>query len=130
MTSFQVQNRHAQLGYTAVAAFPIGANYLAGQRLPGDISPQEWDSFHDLIVIDELARCGYLGIVWALGCGNSIGLPPVIQFGNEAQKRQLLPDVLSGKIRFCLAVTEPDGTFQLTTSLPCICLPETNHSRY
>ncbi|KAH6894707.1 acyl-CoA dehydrogenase/oxidase [Thelonectria olida] len=105
----EVQTRHAQLGYTAVAAFPIGANYLSGQRLPGDISPQEWDSFHDLIVIDELARCGYLGIVWALGCGNSIGLPPVIQFGNEAQKRQFLPDVLSGKIRFCLAVTEPDA---------------------
>ncbi|CAM1501360.1 Fc.00g105220.m01.CDS01 [Cosmosporella sp. VM-42] len=105
----ETDRRHAELGYTAVAAFPIAKQYLNGQRLPGDIPPQEWDGFHDLIVIDELARCGYLGIVWALGCGNSIGLPPVVNFGNEAQKRQYLPGVLSGKIRFCLAVTEPDA---------------------
>jgi alkylation response protein AidB-like acyl-CoA dehydrogenase len=109
----KVQTRHAELGYTAVAAFPLAKDYLHGQRLPGDIDPQEWDGFHDLIVIDELARCGYLGIVWALGCGNSIGGPPVINFGNEEQKRRLLPDMLTGKARFCLGVTEPDGEFTL-----------------
>ncbi|GIC84206.1 acyl-CoA dehydrogenase family protein [Aspergillus udagawae] len=105
----EVQTRHAELGYTAVAAFPLAKDYLHGQRLPGDIDPQEWDGFHDLIVIDELARCGYLGIVWALGCGNSIGGPPVINFGNEEQKRRLLPGMLTGKARFCLGVTEPDA---------------------
>ncbi|KAM0426423.1 hypothetical protein ACHAPT_008470 [Fusarium lateritium] len=105
----EAQQRHAQLGYTAVAPFPVAVDQLQGQRLPADIPPHEWDAFHDLIVIDELARCGYLGIVWALGCGNSIGLPPVIHFGNQEQKRRFLPDVLSGKTRFCLAVTEPDA---------------------
>jgi alkylation response protein AidB-like acyl-CoA dehydrogenase len=105
----KVQRLHAELGYTAVASFPVAAEYLDGQRLPGDINPYEWDGFHDLVVIDELARCGYLGIVWALGCGNSIGGPPVINFGNEEQKRRFLPDMLKGKIRFCLGVTEPDG---------------------
>ncbi|KAK7419596.1 hypothetical protein QQX98_003187 [Neonectria punicea] len=105
----EVQKRHAELGYAAVAAFPLASDHLNGQTLPGNISPQAWDGFHDLIVIDELARCGYLGIVWALGCGNSIGLPPVIQFGSDVQKRQYLPDALSGKTRFCLAVTEPDA---------------------
>lgn len=105
----QAQNKHAELGYTAVASFPLASEYLGGQRLPGDINPREWDGFHDLIVIDELARCGYLGVVWGLGCGNSIGGPPVILFGNEEQKRRFLPDMLQGKIRFCLGVTEPDG---------------------
>ncbi|KAF7168501.1 hypothetical protein CNMCM6106_003668 [Aspergillus hiratsukae] len=105
----EVQTRHAELGYTAVAAFPLAKDYLRGQRLPGDIDPGEWDGFHDLIVIDELARCGYLGIVWALGCGNSIGGPPVINFGNEEQRRRFLPDMLTGKARFCLGVTEPDA---------------------
>ena len=106
---FQVQKRHAELGYTAVASFPLASDYLDGQRLPGDINPHEWDGFHDIVVIDELARCGYLGIVWALGCGNSIGGPPIINFGNEEQKRRFLPDMLKGNIRFCLGVTEPDG---------------------
>lgn len=64
-------------------------------------------------MIDEIARCGYLGVIWALGCGNSIGGPPVINFGNEEQKRRFLPDMLKGKIRFCLGVTEPDGECSL-----------------
>ncbi|KAJ5892127.1 acyl-CoA dehydrogenase NM domain-like protein [Penicillium subrubescens] len=105
----EVQRRHAELGYTAVASFPLAADYLNGQRLPGDVNPQEWNGFHDLVVIDELARCGYLGIIWALGCGNSIGGPPVINFGNAEQKQRFLPDMLSGKVRFCLGVTEPDA---------------------
>ncbi|OOQ91691.1 acyl-CoA dehydrogenase [Penicillium brasilianum] len=105
----EVQRRHAELGYTAVASFPLAADYLNGQRLPGDVNPREWDGFHDLVVIDELARCGYLGIIWALGCGNSIGGPPVINFGNAEQKQRFLPDMLSGKVRFCLGVTEPDA---------------------
>ncbi|KAJ5390798.1 acyl-CoA dehydrogenase NM domain-like protein [Penicillium cataractarum] len=105
----EVQRRHAELGYTAVASFPLAADYLNGQRLPGDVNPREWDGFHDLVVIDELARCGYLGIIWALGCGNSIGGPPVINFGNAEQKQRFLPDMLSGKVKFCLGVTEPDA---------------------
>ncbi|KAJ5103937.1 hypothetical protein N7532_004466 [Penicillium argentinense] len=105
----EVLKKHAELGYTAVASFPLAADYLEGQRLPGDINPNEWDGFHDIIVIDELARCGYLGIVWALGCGNSIGGPPLILRANEEQKRRFLPDMLRGNIRFCLGITEPDA---------------------
>ncbi|KAF5862301.1 hypothetical protein ETB97_011825 [Aspergillus alliaceus] len=105
----EAQKRHATLGYTAVATFPLAADYLNGQRLPGDIDSRAWDGFHDLIVLDELARCGYLGIVWALGCGNSIGGPPVINFGNKEQKQRLLPPMLTGKVRFCLGVREPDA---------------------
>ncbi|KAJ5344791.1 hypothetical protein N7452_002795 [Penicillium brevicompactum] len=105
----EVHKRHAELGYTAVSSFPLAADYLNGQRLPGDVDPKDWDEFHDIVVIDELARCGYLGIIWALGCGNSIGGPPVINFGNEEQKRRFLPDMLKGNIRFCLGVTEPDA---------------------
>lgn len=77
--------------------------------LPAGISSREWDAFHDLIIIDEIARCGYLGVIWALTCGNSIGCPPVVNFGTEEQQRRFLSDVYSGKTRFCLGVTEPDG---------------------
>jgi alkylation response protein AidB-like acyl-CoA dehydrogenase len=93
----------------AVTPYPLAAGHVGGQRLPGGIAPEKWDAFHDLILIDEIARCGYLGVIWALGCGNSIGGPPVITFGNEEQKQRFLPDMLSGRARFCLGVTEPDG---------------------
>ena len=99
----------------AVSIYPLAVEQIkaSGQRLPGDVKPDAWDGFHDLIVIDEVARCGYLGIIWALSCGNSIGAPPLINFGNEEQKTRLLPDMLAGKSRFCLGVTEPDGKLAL-----------------
>lgn len=102
---------HARLGYMAVSIYPLAVEQIktTKQRLPGDIKPEEWDGFHDLIVIDEIARCGYLGVIWALTCGNSIGAPPLVNFGTDEQKTRFMPDVLSGKSRFCLGVTEPDG---------------------
>ncbi|KAH7063488.1 acyl-CoA dehydrogenase/oxidase [Macrophomina phaseolina] len=104
----EVLARHAELGYAAASIYPLAAEYISG-RLPGNIPPKEWDGFHDLIFIDEIARCGYLGVIWALSCGNSIGVPPLLNFGSEEQKRRFLPDVLTGRTRFCLGVTEPDA---------------------
>jgi alkylation response protein AidB-like acyl-CoA dehydrogenase len=103
--------RHARLGYMAVSIYPLAVEQIkaVGQRLPGDIRPEEWDGFHDLIVIDEVAKCGYLGVIWGLTCGNSIGAPPLVNFGTTEQKRKFLPDVITGRSRFCLGVTEPDG---------------------
>lgn len=52
----------------AVSVYPLAKDCLKGQKLPANISPAEWDSFHDLIIIDEIARCGYLGVIWGLAC--------------------------------------------------------------
>jgi len=52
----------------AVSVYPLSKDCLKGQKLPANISPDEWDSFHDLIIIDEIARCGYLGVIWGLAC--------------------------------------------------------------
>lgn len=104
---------HARLGYMAVSIYPLAVAEIKslGMKLPADIPVEEWDGFHDLIVIDEIARCGYLGVIWALSCGNSIGAPPVVNFGSQEQRRKWLPGVLRGEKRFCLGVTEPDGEF-------------------
>lgn len=106
-----VLKRHAELGYAAASIYPFAASFITG-RLPADIPPTEWDAFHDLIFIDEIARCGYLGVIWALSCGNSIGAPPLLNFGTEEQKRRFVPDILAGRTRFCLGITEPDGEFK------------------
>jgi len=105
----EVLSRHAKLGYAAVSVYPLAAEHLTGQRLPADIKASQWDGFHDLIFIDEIARCGYLGVIWGLSCGNAIGAPPLVNYGSPEQKRRFLPDVLQGRSRFCLGVTEPDG---------------------
>lgn len=48
-------------------------------------------------------------MIWGLGGGNGIGVPPVVRFGTEEQKRNWLPGVADGSVRFCLGITEPDG---------------------
>jgi alkylation response protein AidB-like acyl-CoA dehydrogenase len=52
---------------------------------------------------------GYTGVLWGLGGGNSIGVPPIVNFGTQAQKDRFLPGVANGSITFCLGITEPDG---------------------
>jgi acyl-CoA dehydrogenase len=49
---------------------------------------------------------------------NIFGLNPVIVFGTEEQKRRMLPPLIAGKERACVAVTEPNtglDTTQLKT---------------
>jgi len=39
---------------------------------------------------------------------NIFGLNPVVVFGNDAQKKRMLPGLIGGSERACFAVTEPD----------------------
>src|SRR5437762_2356649 len=39
---------------------------------------------------------------------NIFGLNPVVVFGNDEQKRRMLPPLIQGKERACFAVTEPN----------------------
>lgn len=45
---------------------------------------------------------------------NIFGLNPVVVFGNEAQKRRMLPPLIAGKEKACFAVTEPDAGLNTT----------------
>jgi alkylation response protein AidB-like acyl-CoA dehydrogenase len=111
----------------AASVFPLDKEYAQGIRLPGDIELHEWNWFHDLICIDEIARCGYLGVVWGLTGGNIYGAPPLVNFGTSEQKRRFLPDILKGKKRWALGVTEPDGMIypewrEKALLLICVCV--------
>jgi alkylation response protein AidB-like acyl-CoA dehydrogenase/predicted heme/steroid binding protein len=77
-----------------------------GIKLPGGISPDSFDYFHEMIAIDELYRTGSGGVSDGLGTGLTIGLPPVL-FGPKELRNRIIPSVISGKVRCCLAITEP-----------------------
>ncbi|KDN37911.1 acyl-CoA dehydrogenase [Tilletiaria anomala UBC 951] len=100
---------HAARGFVAasIQPFHIPSLKAAGIQLPANIPPEEWDNLHNVVLFDELMRHGFLGVNWALGGGNGIGGPPLVNFGSEDLKRELLPDILLGKKRICLGVTEP-----------------------
>ena len=73
----------------------------------GGTPPPAFDAFHDLIWIDELARCGGGGIVWSVFTGFGIALPPILNHGPKAMRDKVARDVISGKKIMGLAVSEP-----------------------
>ncbi|MCJ1471784.1 hypothetical protein MMC13_000425 [Lambiella insularis] len=73
------------------------------------VPPEKWDMFHEMLVTDELSRAGSGGLVWNLIGGLGIGCPPVVKFGKKALVDRILPGILNGDKRICLAITEPDA---------------------
>jgi alkylation response protein AidB-like acyl-CoA dehydrogenase len=78
-----------------------------------------------LIISQEYARAGQKGysegsylitgpespstelvIILGMMSGTIIGLPPVLNFGSNALKAKIVPDILSGQKPICLAITE------------------------
>lgn len=70
-------------------------------------SVEEWDYLHTGIYLDEMARAGVGGPAMSMTAGHSFGIPPMIKFGSEQLKSRFLPDLLPGKKRACIAITEP-----------------------
>ncbi|ROV93473.1 hypothetical protein VSDG_06789 [Cytospora chrysosperma] len=73
------------------------------------VPPEQWDLFHEMLITDELSRVGSGGFVWNVIGGFGIGCPPLVKFGKKALKDRILPGILSGDKRICLAITEPDA---------------------
>ncbi|KAK5194577.1 hypothetical protein LTR92_005820 [Exophiala xenobiotica] len=70
---------------------------------------QEWDYLHTAIWVDERARTGISGPGSSLSPGFAYGIPPILNFGSDALKEKFLPDLLTGKARTCIAITEPQA---------------------
>jgi alkylation response protein AidB-like acyl-CoA dehydrogenase/cytochrome b involved in lipid metabolism len=78
-----------------------------GDRIAGGVRPEEWDAFHELILVDELSRCASGGVVSAMITGLAVGLPPVLNFGSQYLKDKIVRDCLRGEKAICLCITEP-----------------------
>jgi acyl-CoA dehydrogenase len=70
---------------------------------------EEWDYLHTGIYLDEMARSGLAGPPGSLTAGFAFGIPPVIKFGSPELQEKFLPDLLTGRKRSCLAITESEA---------------------
>lgn len=75
----------------------------------GGTPPPQLDAFHDLILTDELARCGSGGLLFACFFSFAIALPPVLAHGSQYLKDLVARDVITGQKIMALCVTEPWG---------------------
>jgi len=76
-------------------------------ELPGGLKVEDFDYLHTLIYVDEMARTGSLGPSGAVTIGIAFGLPPILKFGSQELQERFVPDIITGKKRICIAITEP-----------------------
>jgi len=67
----------------------------------------KFDAFHEIILWDELARCGAGGVVGGCFLPTLIALPPVLLGAREELKAKVAKEVICGEKIICLAITEP-----------------------
>ncbi|KAK4704050.1 hypothetical protein P7C70_g2172, partial [Phenoliferia sp. Uapishka_3] len=85
---------------------------LKGLTLPGGIKGEDFEFrlayvfWFRQIVTQELVRTGTRGYADGLQGGMVIGLPPVMNFGSDALKAKIIPDVLAGRKFISLAISE------------------------
>ncbi|KAH9964363.1 peroxisomal acyl-CoA-dehydrogenase [Lactifluus volemus] len=103
--SLEVIHKMTELNLHAMRTGP--GKHLNGLTLMGGIvKPEEFDYFHELIIVQEITRCGARGYGDGLQSGAIIGLPPVLNFGSPELKARIVPEVFSGKKFICLAISE------------------------
>ena len=69
---------------------------------------QGGDIISQMILCRELAR-SLAGLTWVWGISSFSGAKSVGLYGSEQQKRQILPRLARGEIKFAIAYTEPAG---------------------
>jgi alkylation response protein AidB-like acyl-CoA dehydrogenase len=70
----------------------------------GGIKAEDWDGFHDFVLWDELYRGGAVSSIFI---GLTVGAPPLNHYASKSLKAKIMPEILSGQKRICLAITEP-----------------------
>ncbi|CEL04856.1 acyl-CoA dehydrogenase/oxidase [Aspergillus pseudodeflectus] len=97
-----------KMAETNVLAMKLGpGKHLHGLTLLGGVKGEEFDYLHDLIVAQEMVRANARGFQDGNMAGMMISLTAVQQWlHNEPLRKQVTEEVLSGKKKMVLAVTE------------------------
>lgn len=86
----------------------MGEMGLFGLPFPEEHGGMGGDYFALCIALEELARVDS-SVAITLEAGVSLGAMPVFRFGTEAQKKQWLPELTSGRMLGAFGLTEPGG---------------------
>merc|ERR1711972_520504 len=78
-----------------------------GIKIPGDVAPDEFDHFHEMIAHQEIARLGLPGFIDGLFTGVLISLRAIYNFGSEEMKKNVGHAILTQDKQSCLAISEP-----------------------
>jgi alkylation response protein AidB-like acyl-CoA dehydrogenase len=102
---------YKQMGERGYLAGLLGTSYQKDytKNTIKSVPAEKWDLFHEMVLTDELSRAASGGFVWNVIGGFGIGCPPLVKFGKKPLIDRILPGILNGDKRICLAITEPDA---------------------
>ncbi|KAM0082248.1 hypothetical protein ACKRZS_005616 [Fusarium odoratissimum] len=107
---FETFSKHHMLIPNLPAPLPIAMLKSLGiTELAGGLKIEDFDYMHFSIYITEMRRMGIGGPASSLSTGMAYGMPPIITYGSAELQKTLLPDLIKGKKRICIAITEPDA---------------------
>ena len=89
----------------------LGRRGWLGLGWPTAYGGQGRSPIEEFIFFDEMHRSGFPIPLLTL---NTVG-PTLIHYGTEAQKQDLLPRILQGKVHFSIGYTEPDAGTDLAS---------------
>jgi alkylation response protein AidB-like acyl-CoA dehydrogenase len=92
----QIMKRMGELGFL-------------GLSMPEVYGGQGGDYLANIVLAEEIARGGCGGFMMGLSVHTDMVMPPLLEFGTEAQKRRYLTAGIAGDEIFCLGITEPDA---------------------
>jgi butyryl-CoA dehydrogenase len=93
---------------------------LMGVAVPEEYGGSGMDNVSYALAMEEISRaCASTGVIMSVN--NSLVCDPILRFGTEAQKREFLTPLASGKLLGCFALSEPeagsDAAAQTTTAV-------------
>ncbi len=87
----------------------MGELGFLGLSMPEEYGGQGGDYLTNLVLAEEIARAGSGGFLMGLSVHTDMVMPPLLEFGSEAQKQRWLVPGIAGEKVFCLGITEPDA---------------------
>ncbi|KKA26996.1 hypothetical protein TD95_000543 [Thielaviopsis punctulata] len=103
---------YKEMGRRGYLAGLLGVKYpvqYCKDNVIKSVPVEKYDLFHEMLLTDELSRAASGGFVWNVIGGFGIGCPPVVKFGKKSLLDRIMPGILAGDKRICLAITEPDA---------------------
>jgi alkylation response protein AidB-like acyl-CoA dehydrogenase len=79
-----------------------------GLNIPEEYGGAGLGSIETCIVMEEIATAS-VSVAMCAGISQAFGARPLLDYGNEAQKRVYLPQIANGALKWSLALTEPAG---------------------
>ncbi len=85
----------------------MGELGFLGLHYPEEIGGGGGDYFTNIVLVEELARCGTSGVNTGVAVQVGMATPPILKFGTQEQIQNYLVPAIKGEKIACLGITEP-----------------------